>query len=146
MLQRTGLFIKYVKQGIRSNCTPFIKFISILWQKISDDLYIKGNSSLRLVQALVFQLLRWALSYLSDRFQSICIDLHGHFSELAEVGSAIPQGPVLGPLSFSMYTNGMPGCLKSTLHHMFADDVQLLRALVSRTEKQSEIKPNLCHR
>lgn len=62
--------------------------------------------------------------YLSDRFQCVCID--GHFSELAGISAGIPQGSVLGPLLFSMYINDLPSCLRSTSHHMFADDVQLM--------------------
>lgn len=62
-------------------------------------------------------------NYLSERFQCVCID--GHVSEFPGINAGIPQGSVLGPLLFSMYINDLPRCLRSTSHHMFADDVQL---------------------
>lgn len=52
--------------------------------------------------------------------------MDGHFSESLLWDTVLLQGSVLGQLLFSMYINDLPGCLQSTLHHIFADDMQLL--------------------
>ena len=46
--------------------------------------------------------LRWFKSYLSDPFQ--CIEIGLALSELQKLLYGVPQGSVLGPLLFSLYT------------------------------------------
>lgn len=64
-------------------------------------------------------------SYLSGRSQSVSID--GIRSELSELVYGVPQGSVLGPLEFCIYTLPLGAILRhyNILYHIYADDTQL---------------------
>ena len=69
--------------------------------------------------------LQWFSSYLTDRthYVSLC----NHCSDFAPVHSGVPQGSVLGPMLFTMYTKPLSAIIDShsIIHHSFADDLQL---------------------
>ena len=69
--------------------------------------------------------LRWFISYLSDRFQRVCID--GVKSDATPLTYGVPQGSVGGPLLFSIYTQPLGELIKrhNVGHHSYADDIQL---------------------
>ena len=48
----------------------------------------------------------WIQSYLSDRSQCVCID--GTLSKLLPVRHGVPQGSILGPLLYTLFTNEVP--------------------------------------
>ena len=48
----------------------------------------------------------WVSSYLTDRLQCVCID--GSLSKLQHVQHGVPQGSILGPLLYIIYTNELP--------------------------------------
>jgi len=64
-------------------------------------------------------------SYLTDRSQSVLIR-QARSSEIS-LSRGVPQGSVLGPLLFSLYTTPLSRILNSSLiqYHMYADDTQL---------------------
>ena len=64
-------------------------------------------------------------SYLLDRTQSVVVDTFS--SPPALCNSGVPQGSVLGPLLFTLYTAPLSDIISSSsiAHHMFADDTQL---------------------
>ena len=67
-----------------------------------------------------------ASSYLNDRTHYV--SLSNHCSAFAPVHSGVPQGSVLGPILFTMYTKPLSAIIvsHSIIHHSFADDFQLL--------------------
>lgn len=69
--------------------------------------------------------LRWLTSYLSTRSQRIRVE--GHLSSQADLLFGVPQGSVLGPLLFSLYTTPLSSVISkfSIPHHFYADDSQL---------------------
>jgi hypothetical protein len=64
-------------------------------------------------------------SYLSHRTQ--CVSIKGVLSELNELMYGVPQGSVLGPLAFCIYTLPLGAILKyyEIDYHIYADDTQL---------------------
>ena len=64
-------------------------------------------------------------SYLTDRYQTVCID--GNMSKPVRLCFSVPQGSVLGPKFYTMYTKPVGLiCKKYGLrHHFYADDSQL---------------------
>ena len=75
--------------------------------------------------------LSWFRSYLSDRTQIVTVN--GLRSDEAPLSLSVPQGSVLGPVLFVLYTQPLFELIKkhSIQHHAFADDNHLYRETVS---------------
>jgi len=66
--------------------------------------------------------LQWLQSYLTCRKQ--VINVKGTYSKGKEVTCGVPQGSVLGPILFNIYTSSLGRLLHSAVpqYHMYADD------------------------
>ena len=66
--------------------------------------------------------LQWFSSHLTDR--SHYVSLSNHCSAFAPVHPGVPQGTVLGPMLFTMYTKPLIAIIDShsIIHHSFTDD------------------------
>lgn len=69
--------------------------------------------------------LRWFQSYLQNRFQTVVVDQHS--AEPASLSCGVPQGSVLGPVLFTLYTQPLTLVIErhNLNYHSFADDTQL---------------------
>lgn len=69
--------------------------------------------------------LTWFQSYLTGRKQTVAVD--GYRSGSAEVAFGVPQGSVLGPVLFIMYTKPLSNLIEtcSIASQSFVDDTQL---------------------
>lgn len=66
--------------------------------------------------------LRWFESYLSNRHQQVKIGTK--FSDVVKCTRGVPQGSVLGPILFLLYTSGLDSILPhGVTHQEFADDI-----------------------
>ena len=79
-------------------------------------------------------------SYLYNRSQSVAID--NEFSSALPLLRGVPQGSVLGPLLFSLYTTPLSTILSdsSIQFHFYADDTQLYVSFSSSNSNQSLTK------
>ena len=62
----------------------------------------------------------WLLNYLVNRKQFVTVN--GSNSELLEIDTGVPQGSLLGPRFYSIYSNDLPEATTNASVEMFADD------------------------
>ena len=67
--------------------------------------------------------LKWFKSYLTNRKQYVHVN--GVDSVIMDINCGVPQGSVLGPLLFILYTNDLPNTLMKTKCILFADDTTI---------------------
>ena len=91
--------------------------------------------------------LRWFASYLRNRCPAIKIG--STLSELSNLIYGVPQGSVLGPLLFSLYTTPLSKIIRLHPHikfHFYADDTQLYIHLFHKNASSALAKLNACLR
>ena len=89
--------------------------------------------------------LKWFSSYLTERFQSVKIG--STLSDLQKLLFGVPQGSVLGPLLFSLYTSPLStliGKHKGVKFHFYTDDSQLYVHLSHMNASAAFDKLNRC--
>jgi len=81
--------------------------------------------------------LNWFSSYLTDRHQAIKIG--NCFSAVSPTSCGVPQGSVLGPLLFTLYTTPLSFVIQShnLEHHLYADDTQIYISLATPDTNRS---------
>ena len=103
--------------------TPYL--LCLIYPPPLTRLITTYSSSDSLTFGITDTALQWFTSYLSERFQSV--HFAGNSSPSTPVVCGVPQGSVLGPLLFLLYTSDI-GSIASKHYvnsHSFADDTQL---------------------
>ncbi|KAF7640980.1 hypothetical protein LDENG_00001730 [Lucifuga dentata] len=75
---------------------------------------------------------RWITDFLSDRKQ--CVRLGKHVSDSRTISTGSPQGCILSPLLFSLYTNSCTSSHQSVKLLKFADDTTLIGLISGEDE------------
>jgi len=85
--------------------------------------------------------LEWFKNYLCNRKQFV--NYNGTSSSLRDITCGVPQGSVLGPLLFIIYTNDLPNALSYSKCILFADDTTIYLSLKNIHELYDKINYDL---
>ena len=88
--------------------------------------------------------LEWFKNYLSDT--SFNVRCSGTKSEFVDSSVGVPQGSVLGPLLFSLYTGGLERIvMKYKLgFHQYADDTQIYGHCINEGTEELQMRVSEC--
>ena len=89
------------------------------FDKVWHDGLLYKLKQLGLCQSIV----NWFQSYLHNRYQRVVLE--GYTSSWLPIYTGVPQGSILGPLLFLIYTNDIVNNIKTDIY-LFADDTSLL--------------------
>lgn len=89
------------------------------------------------------QALAWFSSYLSSRTQ--CVRVDGLTCAFQPVPGGVPQGSVLGPLLFLVYTHDLPHAIRNarTTCNQFADDTALTSSSANRAQTVTDLQTSV---
>ena len=104
----------------------------ILMKRLEESLGVAGPA------------LQWCKSYFADRSQSVHV--LGVPSVPFPLTSTMPQGSVIGPFGFPMYSApiGEICCMPAICYHFYADDSQLYLAFKLRDETRHHLEAYIC--
>jgi hypothetical protein len=88
--------------------------------------------------------LEWIQSYLSDRYQ--CVQIEGFLSANVQVKTGVPQGSVLGPILFILFTHELGQLIRSHGFecHFYADDTQIYGSFAVEDVKHFILRLEKC--
>ena len=66
-------------------------------------------------------------------------------SDYCPIICGVPQGSILGPLSFLVYINDLPACPLYSVPRMYADDTSLTLSTSNPVDLQSKLNSDLAN-
>lgn len=88
----------------------------------------------------------WFQTFLTNREQIVVTeDASGNkkHSESGKLVRGVPQGSILSPMLFTIYTADLPSVLQTCQYHLYADDTQIYHSFDSKDTKDAFQKINL---
>ena len=102
LIQMYDAWVEGVDQGQHTDTGACFLDLSAVFDVVDHPLLVE---KLRLF-GFTEESLSWVTSYLSDRSQTVYIE--GFFSKILPVPTGVPQGSILGPLMYIIFTNELP--------------------------------------
>ena len=114
--------------------------LSAAFDTINHDLLLNRLNSSAGIQDTALQ---WFSSYLSDRSQSVLVG--SSISNQSSLNCGVPQGSVLGPILFSIYTSSLGRVIEkyNIGRQFFADDTQLINSFSPNPDTVNRVVQNL---
>ena len=131
-----GIYDELIINKSSGNCTLVLLLDLTAAFDTVDHTMLLGDLRRFGVGGLVLQ---WFDSYLNERSFKVCID--ENLSEECIMPTGVPQGSILGPILFTMYTVELSHLLKSIniSCHFYADDTQLFFKISNIEETTIEV-------
>ena len=131
-----GIYDELIINKSSGNCTLVLLLDLTAAFDTVDHAMLLGDLRRFGVGGLVLQ---WFESYLHERSFKVCID--ENLSEECIMPTGVPQGSILGPILFTMYTVELSHLLKSIniSCHFYADDTQLFFKISNIEETTIEV-------
>ena len=127
----------------KKQCAIVSLDLSKAFDSINHDLLLNKLLKLNLSTPAIL----WIKSYLTNRHQKTKFEKH--VSTSTEIKSGVPQGSIIGPLLFLIFTNDLPSNFTDKCRIMsYADDTQLiieaenLQILIRKIEEMINIAQN----
>ena len=137
MIQKSTISCGYTNLGIQwerqiiLNLTAIELFDTVVHDFLLEDLRLAG---------ICGTALQWFRSYLQDRPFRVIID--DVVSEVGTMTTGVPQGSVMGPILYSVYTTEL-GCILDELgvsYHFYADDTQIYLQIRNLVDERNKIE------
>ncbi|CAB3994357.1 Hypothetical predicted protein [Paramuricea clavata] len=121
----------------KSCMTQLIEVLDIIGSQLDlgkqiDVIYLDMSKAFDREFGFGGNLLMWFNSYLKNRQQQTTV--LGATSTALPVTSGVPQGFILGPLLFLLYTNDLSSSIVNSNVAAFADDTKIFKVINSRTD------------
>ena len=115
--------------------------LSAAFDTINHDLLLSRLTEWLGIDGVVLQ---WVRSYLTGQSQLVKVD--GALSTPQLLLCSVPQGSVLGPLLFTMYSTPLGSMITAfgLKHHLYADDTQIYTSFVAKDITQSLVVVQNC--
>lgn len=82
-------------------------------------------------------LILWILSFLTDRYQRVRVN--GHLSSSKSASMGAPQGSVISPVLYTLYTNDCRSTNPGITYIKYCDDTVIMDTTNSQVQLQSEM-------
>ena len=113
--------------------------LSAAFDNVSHEILLDRQSQ---CYGITESVLKWFASYLSSRTQFVQIECSR--SSLCELNCGVPQGSVLGPLLYVLYTSPVADVIKRHKYHLYANDTQLYVSFkLGSDDLLSSVKPRI---
>ena len=116
----TGMAIIKLVHKIATNNDEITAGLFLDLSKVFDTIRHDIRLDIRAHYGIGGLALEWFKNYLTNRKRFV--DYNGHVSELKSITSGMPQGSILGPLSFIIYVNDIPNSVPELSLILYADD------------------------
>lgn len=142
-LERNNI-LPAIQSGFRSKfstCTALLKVISDLCATLDDQklAYLVLLDYSKAFDLLDHELMlakldhvgiegttyTWFQNYFTNRQQ--CVKIEDNISTMLKCEKGVPQGSILGPILYTIYTYDLPEVIKNCKVHLYADDTQLIK-------------------
>ena len=107
--------------------------LSAAFDTIDHDILLRR---LELTFGITGSVLEWFKSYLTDRFQTVVVG--DERSSKCPLKCGVPQGSVLGPVLFTIYTQPLANVIRkfNVSYHFYADDTQIYGSFLPQDSDQ----------